>query len=429
MEQVEVVIVGAGLAGLATAYTLAEAGVEALVVERGDYPGSKNVTGGRLYLEPVRPFLPNVWDGAPFERRVVKERLTMMAPQSSLTVELNSNSFKKEPAYSVTVLRATFDQWLAEKVGEKGAMVVPGYKVDDVIMENGRVIGIRSADAEIQANVVVAADGILSFIAEKAGLRQRHDPRNFAVGVKEVIELPEEKIQDRFGLQPGDGAAQLFFGSITEGMLGGGFLYTNRKSLSLGLVLGIHALMEKNPTVQPHDLFEAFKARPEIQALIAGGNPVEYSAHTIPEGGLRNIPKLAADGIVVVGDAAGLALNQAVTVRGMDMALVSGVLAARTILQAREKNDYSAAALAGYEQALKESFIYKDISTFQHMGEVLANPRLFNEYPQIACDLFEQILWIGATPKEKMSSTALRAITQKLLKPEIMGDVWGMRKV
>jgi electron transfer flavoprotein-quinone oxidoreductase len=429
MEQVEVVVVGAGLAGLATAYVLAEAGVEALVVERGDYAGSKNVTGGRLYLEPVRPYLPDLWDAAPFERRVVKERLTMMAPQSSLTVELNSNSFKKEPPYSVTVLRATFDQWLAEKVGEKGAMVVPGYKVDDVIMENDRAIGIRSADAEIQANVVVAADGILSFIAEKAGLRQRHDPRNFAVGVKEVIELPEEKIQDRFGLQEGQGAAQLFFGSITEGMLGGGFLYTNRKSLSLGLVLGIHALMEKKPTVQPHDLFEAFKARPEIQALVAGGNPVEYSAHTIPEGGLRNIPKLTADGIVVVGDAAGLALNQAVTVRGMDMALVSGVLAARTILQAREKNDYSAAALAGYEQALKESFVYKDISTFRHMGEVLANPRLFNEYPQIACDLFEQILWIGATPKEKMSSTALRAVTQKLLKPEIMGDVWGMRKV
>jgi electron transfer flavoprotein-quinone oxidoreductase len=429
MEKVQVVVVGAGLAGLATAYVLAQSGVEVLVVERGDYAGSKNVTGGRLYLEPVRPYLPDVWEGAPFERRVVKERLTMMAPQSSITVELNSDRFKPEPPYSVTVLRATFDQWLAEKVGEKGAIVVPGYKVDDVLVENGRVIGIRSADAEIQADVVVAADGILSFIAEKAGLRKPHDPHNLAVGVKEVLELPEAKIQDRFGLQPGQGAAQLFFGSITDGMLGGGFLYTNRQSLSLGLVIGIRALMDKQPAVQPHDLFEAFKARPEIQALVAGGNPVEYSAHTIPEGGLRNIPKLVADGILVVGDAAGLALNQAVTVRGMDMALVSGVLAARAILQAREKNDYSAAALAGYEQALKESFVYKDISTFQHMGEVLSNPRLFNEYPRIACDLFEQILWIGATPKEKMSSTALRAVTQKLLKPEILGDVWGMRKV
>jgi electron transfer flavoprotein-quinone oxidoreductase len=428
MEKVQVVVVGGGLAGLATAYVLAEAGVEVLVVERGDYSGSKNVTGGRLYLEPVRPYLPDVWDGAPFERRVIKERLTMMAPQSSLTVELNSSRFHQEPTYSATVLRATFDQWLAEKVGEKGAMIVPGYKVDDLLMENGRVIGIRSSDAEIQADVVVAADGILSFIAEKAGLRQRHDPHNMAVGVKEVIELPETTIQDRFGLQPGEGAAQLFFGSITAGMLGGGFLYTNRQSLSLGLVIGIHALMEKKPPVQPHDLMEAFKARPEVQALIAGGQPVEYSAHTIPEGGLRNIPKLIGDGIVVVGDAAGLALNQAVTVRGMDMALVSGVLAARTILGAREKNDYSAGALASYEQALKDSFIYKDITTFQHMGEILSNPRLFDEYPQIACDLFEQIMWIGAQPKEKMSSTALRTM-RKLIRPDVLGDVWGMRKV
>ena len=170
------------------------------------------------------------------------------------------------------------------------------------------------------------------------------------------------------------------------------------------------------------------KARPEVQALIAGGQPVEYSAHTIPEGGLRGIPKLVADGIVVVGDAAGLALNQAVTVRGMDMALVSGALAARTILGAREKNDYSAAALAPYEQALKDSFIYKDITTFQHMGEILSNPRLFDEYPEVACDLFEQIMWIGAQPKEKMSSTALRTV-RKLIRPDVLGDVWGMRKV
>ncbi len=175
MEKVQVVVVGGGLAGLATAYVLAEAGVEVLVVERGDYSGSKNVTGGRLYLESVRPYLPNVWDDAPFERRVIKERLTMMAPQSSITVELNSSRFHQEPTYSATVLRATFDQWLAEKVGEKGAMVIPGYKVDDLLTEDGRVVGIRSADAELQADVVVAADGVLSFIAERAGLRGRPD--------------------------------------------------------------------------------------------------------------------------------------------------------------------------------------------------------------------------------------------------------------
>jgi len=429
MEKVEVVVVGAGLAGLATAYVLAQAGAEVLVVESGDYPGSKNVTGGRFYLEPVRPYLPDLWEAAPFERRVVKERLTMMAPQASLTVELDSDHFKQGPAHSFTVLRATFDQWLAEKAGEQGALIVPGYKVDDVLMEHGRVLGIRSSDAEVQANVVVAADGILSFIAEKAGLRKRHDPHHFALGVKEVIELPAEKIEDRFGLQEGEGAAQLFFGSITDGMLGGGFVYTNRQSLSLGLVIGIHDLMEKKPPAQPHDLMEAFKARPEIQALVAGGHPVEYSAHTIPEGGLRGIPKLVGDGIVVVGDAAGLALNQAVTVRGMDMALVSGVLAARAILGARERGDYSAATLAQYEQTLKDSPVYKDIITFQHVPEILSNPRLYSEYPQVACDLLEQIMWIGASPKEKMSSTALRTVRSRFLKRAVIGDLLRMSKI
>jgi electron transfer flavoprotein-quinone oxidoreductase len=428
VEKVEIIVVGAGLAGLAAAYVLADAGVEVLVVERGDYAGSKNVTGGRLYLEPVRPYLADVWADAPFERQVVKERLTMMAARSSITVELSSEKFRAAPPHSFTVLRAKFDQWLAEKVGEKGGLVVSGYKVDDVLIENGKVLGIRSGDANVQANVVVAADGILSFIAEKAGLRQRHDAHNFAVGFKEIIELPAEKISDRFGVPGDQGAAQLFFGTITAGMLGGGFVYTNKESLSLGMVLGIHDLMDKQPAVQPHDLFEAFKARPEIQALIAGGNPVEYSAHVIPEGGLRNIPKLVGDGIVVVGDAAGFALNQAVTVRGMDMALVSGVLAARTILQAREKNDYSAAMLAGYEQAVKECFVYKDITTFQHMLEVLSNPRMFGEYPEAACGLQEQILWIGKEPKEKMSSTALRT-AQRFMKPATLGDAWRMRKI
>jgi electron transfer flavoprotein-quinone oxidoreductase len=429
MEKVEVVVVGAGLAGLATAYVLAQAGVEVLVVERGDYPGSKNVTGGRLYLEPVRPYLPDLWDAAPFERRVVKERLTMMAPQASITVELTGDRLKQGQAHSFTVLRATFDQWLAERAGDRGALIVPGYKVDDVLREHGRVVGIRSSEAEVQANVVVAADGILSFMAEKAGLRKRHDPRHLALGIKEVIELPEEKIEDRFGLQEGEGAAQLFFGSITDGMMGGGFVYTNRQSLSLGLVIGIPDLMEKKPPVQPHDLMEAFKARPELQSLVAGGNPVEYSAHTIPEGGLRGIPKLVGDGIVVVGDAAGLALNQAVTVRGMDMALISGVLAARAILRAREQGDYSAATLAHYEQVLKDSPVYKDMATFQHMPEILSNPRLFSEYPQAACDLLEQIMWIGAGPKEKMSSTAFRLLRSRFLKPGVIGDLLRMTKI
>jgi electron transfer flavoprotein-quinone oxidoreductase len=429
MEKVEVIIVGAGLAGLAAAYVLADAGVEVLVVERGDYPGSKNVTGGRLYLEPVRAYLPDLLDGAPFERQVVKERLTTLTSWSSITVELTSDRFRGQQAHSVTLLRATFDQWLAERAGEKGALIVPGYKVDDVWIEEDRVAGIRSDEDVVQADVVVAADGVLSFIAEKAGMRKRHEPHNVALGVKEIIELPEEKIQDRFGVQSGEGAAQLFFGSITQRMMGGGFLYTNQNSLSLGLVIGIHDLMQRQPPLRPHDLMEAFKARPEIEVLIAGGHPVEYSAHAIPESGLQGMPELVSDGIILVGDAAGLCLNQGVTLRGMDMAMVSGVLAARAILEARRKNDFSAESLSIYSQSLKKSSIYQDLTTFRHMPEILSSPRLFDEYPEIASQLLQEILWVGAKPKRKISSTVVGMIGGNLLKPEVLSDFWRMRNI
>jgi electron transfer flavoprotein-quinone oxidoreductase len=429
MDKVEVVVVGAGVAGLATAMVLAEAGVEVLVVERGDYPGSKNVTGGRLYLEPVRPYLPDLWDEAPLERRVVKERLTMVSPAASTTVEVSSERFRQAPPPSYTLLHSTFDRWFADQAAERGAFVIPGYKVDDLLMEDGRVVGIVSAGDEIRADAVVAADGVLSFMAEKAGLRAPLAAKEYALAAKEVIELPSQTIEERFGVEEGEGVAQLFFGSLTQGMFGGGFLYTNRESLSLGMVIAIHDLMEKDPPVSPHDLLEMFKARPEIKPLIAGGHPVEYSAHIIPEGGFHALPRMVTDGLVVIGDAAGLALNLGVTVRGLDFALVSGVMAARALLRAREQADFSAANLAYYEMLLQDSFVWKDLQTFQHMPDVLANPRLRSFYPSVICDLLEQILWIGEEPKKKLSATILRTARQKLLRVDVLKDLLGMRRI
>jgi electron transfer flavoprotein-quinone oxidoreductase len=437
MEEVEFVIVGAGVAGLATAMVLAEAGAEVLVVERGDYPGSKNVTGGRLYLGPVRPYLSDLWDKAPLERRVVKERLAMMAPESSITVELNSERFRTLPYPSYTLLRATFDRWLADQAAERGALVISGYKVDDLVVEDGRVAGIVSAGDEIRADATVAADGALSFMAEKAGLRERLAAKSYGVAAKEVIELPSQTIEDRFGLEKEEGAAQLFFGSLTQGMFGGGFLYTNRESLSLGLVVAIHDLMEQSspgrsveqPPVSPHDLLEAFKARPEVRPLIAGGHPVEYSAHIIPEGGFRALPRLVTDGMVVVGDAAGFALNTGVAVRGLDFALASGVMAARALLRAREGGDFSAASLTYYEALLKDSFVWQDLKTFRHTPDFFASPRLFEFYPSVVCDLLERMMWIGEEPKEKLSGTVFRAVRQSFLRVGVLKDLLGMWKI
>jgi len=437
VEKVEFVVVGAGLSGLATALVLAEAGAEVLVVERGDYPGSKNVTGGRLYLGPVRSYFPDLWQEAPLERRVVKERLTMMAPTSSITAELSSERFHNPPYPSFTLLHATFDRWLADQASARGAMVISGYKVDDLIYKEGKVIGIVSSGDEIHADAVVAADGALSFMAEKAGLQESRAAKNYAVTAKEVIEFPPHVIEDRFGLENDEGAAQLFFGSLTGGIHGGGFLYTNRASLSLGLVLAIQDLMDKSGSdlpdgqsaLSPHNLLEAFKDRSEIRPLIADGHTVEYSAHIIPEGGFRAMPRLVTDGMLIVGDAAGFTLNMGVTVRGMDFALASGAMAAQTLLRAREGADFSSASLSYYESLIKESFIWQDLKTFQNMPAFLANSRLYERYPSIACDLLEQILWVGEGPKEKLSTTILRTIRQNLLRVDVLRDLFMMRKI
>lgn len=428
-DKMDVIVVGAGLAGLSTAYFLADAGLDVLVVERGDFPGSKNVTGGRIYLHPIQDIFPDLWERAPLERHVTRERLTAMARESATTIELRSERFNRQPYHSFTILRAKFDRWFADQVAEKGAFLIPKYKVDDLVFEDGRVAGIVSDGDEIHADVVVAADGALSLMAEKAGLRRPQQPRHFAVSMKEIIELPRQTIEDRFNLEGDEGLAQLFFGELTQGMMGGGFLYTNLESISLGLVVGIESLMERDPLQEVHSLMEAFKERPEIRVLLDGGEVVEYSAHVIPEGGIRAMPKLFSDGILVVGDAAGLVLNMLVTVRGMEYALASGAMAAQAIQRAKEQDDFSASSLAYYEELLKDSFVLKDMHTFRHSLDILENPQLFNLYPQVFCDLFEKLMWMDDEPKEGLFRTVFGEVRSKLLNVSTLRDVLSLCKM
>jgi electron transfer flavoprotein-quinone oxidoreductase len=420
MEKFEVIVVGAGLAGLAAAWKLAEKGVEVLVLERGDYPGAKNVTGGRLYVNPVRDLFPDMWSAAPLERYIVHEGATLMARDRSVAIDYSGDELKAEPHQSYSVLRGKFDRWLAEQVEAKGAMLLAKVRVDDVIMENGKVAGVLAGGDELKADVVIACDGVLSLVSEKAGLRKPGLPRDYAVGIKEVITLDAGVINDRFRLEGNEGAAHLFVGDVTKGCFGGGFLYTNKDSISLGLVAGIHEYAGIGPSTDVPGLLEAFKKRPEISSLIRGGSTAEYAAHVIPEGGFRAISPLYGNGILVAGDAAGFAVNIGFTVRGMEYALASGYYAGETVLQLKEKGDFSAAALSLYQRLLEESFVLQDMKNFQEAPGVLSNERLFKHYPELAGNLLKDIYAVPAGPKGRLYPTLRKAFT--------LGEMWAQFK-
>jgi electron transfer flavoprotein-quinone oxidoreductase len=222
--------------------------------------------------------------------------------------------------------------------------------------------------------MVVAADGALSFIAQRAGLRPRRNPHNYAVGVKEIIQLDAKVIEERFNLQEGQGAARLYLGAVTGGLPGGGFIYTNRDSLSVGLVAQIGALQKWQSESHLFDLLEEFKQRLDVAPLVSGGKTVEYGAHTIPEGGLRALPPPGMPGLLLTGDAAGFVLNTGPVLRGMDLALASGVLAGRAVAAAGD-------CLENYRRALQNSFILKQMRAHKKAPKALAKEGLYRRLP------------------------------------------------
>ncbi|OPY68040.1 MAG: Electron transfer flavoprotein-ubiquinone oxidoreductase [Syntrophorhabdaceae bacterium PtaU1.Bin034] len=429
MDKFDAVIVGGGLAGLAAAYRLADAGRQVILLERGDAPGSKNVTGGRIYLSPIRHLLPGLFDDAPFERQVVKEILTITDEKSATRIEYTHDKWREAPFMSHTVLRARFDNWLSEKVMEKGAFIIPRRRVDDLLWEDGRVAGVRAGTEEIPAQVVIAADGALSFMAEKANMRQPLIPGNYAVAVKEVYSLGSDAIEERFGVGPGEGAANLFMGSVTNGLFGGGFLYTNIDSLSVGIVIGINALAEAKQAASLPELVAQFESRPEIQRYIKGAELKEYSAHVITEAGINGISRLSMPGMLVVGDAAGFALNMGVTVRGMEFAIASGVTAAEVVDEALKKGDFSSQSLSLYDRRMKESFVIKDMETFRHSRDILENPRLFTVYPRFISNLLGAVFEVNSEPKKGLYRTASEIARTYVANWEGFKDFLSFRKV
>jgi electron transfer flavoprotein-quinone oxidoreductase len=411
----QAIVVGAGPAGSSAALTMARAGLDVALVERGTFPGEKNMFGGLLHRMPsLEQIFPDFWERAPLERHIVKKGVTFMTGDSSFSTTIEAGNFDRPPYNGYTVFRPRFDRWLADEAVAAGATLITRSTVDEVVLKNGKVAGVTilGRSGQLSAPVLVAADGVLSFTAQKAGLRKpSFDPAQMAVGVKALIDMPRELIDERFGLVRDQGFANEYVG-CTEGVRGGGCFYTNYDSLSLGLVFHLASLRTSGKT--PYDLLNAFMEQPQVAKMIRGGRLQEYSAHLIPEGGYNMIPELFGDGILVAGDAAALCNATGLNLEGINLASHSGVVAGEAVIAAHETGDFSRKSLSVYKKLLEESFVIKDLKLFRNAPHMLHNNRIYKEYPELMCSFMENIYSIEGAPKESLTKLFLKSAREKV---------------
>ncbi|MBE2187734.1 MAG: FAD-dependent oxidoreductase [Rhodothermales bacterium] len=410
-ERFDCIIVGGGIAGLSAAITLARANVRFLLVERGEWSGAKNVSGGVLWGRDLATLVPNYWEDedAAFERYVAHRRLTFMDDGAAFSLDFKSNHFDEAPYSGVTVLRSRFDAWLAGKAQEAidassvadESLIATDVLVRELIVEDGKVCGIRAGEDAFYADSVILAEGVNNLLTRQVGLQTEYVPATgLAVGVKEVIRFDAKVLEDRFQLSGRRGMSNEFVGYATDGVEGGGFLYTNRDSVSVGLVLGMEDLRRSRK--KPYDLLNGFKQHPVVADALRGGEVLEYSAKVVSTGDLRAMPKeVYGEGVLVAGEAANLVLNAGRAIQGMDFAMRSGMLAAETVIEAVRAKDFSTAIFTHYRTALDASYVMQDLRGFQDAVKVLHSPEMFTAVPRLVCDFGREFFTVDNRPTKK----------------------------
>lgn len=409
-EKFDAIVVGGGIAGTVAAYILAKEGLEVLLVERGNYCGSKNMTGGRIYSHSLERIFPNFAEEAPIERKITREKISLMTEESNFTIDYTSPKLGVQGSDSYSVLRGVFDQWLAEKAEEAGVSIINGIRVDDLIIRDGKVCGVVAGEDELEANVTILADGVNSLLAQKLGFRGEVQPHQVAVGAKEVLELPSNVIEDRFQCSGEEGTAWLFAGYPSAGKVGGGFLYTNKDSISIGVVSTLSDLIKGDKSVP--QMLEDFKQHPAVAPLLKDAKLIEYSGHLVPEAGLEMVPKIIGNGVLVVGDAAGFCINLGYAVRGMDFAVASAECAAKAVLRATETQNFSEESLKVYQNYLDNSFVMHDLKLYKKFPHFLENtPRIFEGYPEMIEDVMQDLFVIdGSKPSKPLMKNMMKSV-------------------
>lgn len=427
-EKFDAIVVGAGPAGNACALTMAQRGMKVLQLERGEYPGSKNVQGAILYADALEQLIPDFRDDAPLERHIIEQRIWMMDDRSVTGMQYRSDDFNEEKPNRYTIIRAQFDKWFSRKVRGAGALVICETTVTELVQEtDGRVIGVRTdrLGGFIRADVVVLAEGVNGLLGERAGLRTIPAPKTVALAVKEMHFLPQETIEQRFNLKGDEGVVIEVAGTITKGMTGTAFIYTNKESLAVGIGCLISDFAETRET--PYGLLERFKTHPAAAPLLAGSEVKEYAAHMIPEGGYKAIPQLFGDGWVVVGDA-GQFVN-AVHREGSNLAMTSGRIAAEAIFQVKSRKEpMTAQNLSLYKKMLDASFVMKDLKKYKNLPHALENKHFFTTYPQLLSGAMQTWFRVDGVDKKSKENEIVKSFFRTRKFTGLVSDVFSIAR-
>lgn len=424
-ERFDAVVVGAGPAGSTAALVLARGGRRVALLERGPFPGAKNMYGGVVYGRVLDSLLPRWWEEAPVQRWVTRRQTMVLTPTQALTVDFRTTAWGQPPYNGATALRPELDAWLAGKAAEAGAVLLTSTTATGLIRRAGAVAGVRTdrPGGDVEAPVVIACDGVNSFLAKEAGLYGHGEAANFTLGAKEVLSLPRQELEARFGVSGREGVDIEVLGA-TPGIPGGGFVYTNLDTVAVGVVVRLPELARSGR--RPEELIASLKSHPAIAPLVRDGELAEYSAHLIPEGGYDMVPELSADGMLVAGDAAALCLAAGIWLEGVNFAIGSGAAAGQAALEALAVGDTSAAGLSGYRRRLEESFVLADHRKLRRIPHLVLSERVQARYPALACNLVEGLFTVD-NPRPKPGALAIarrEARRAGVRLRDAAGDAW-----
>jgi len=371
----DILIIGGGPSGLAASIHLADLlkqeglNRRILLIEKGSSIGSHILSGAVIKADVFKELLPDIeFSEIPLNSIVTKDKTVLLSESGSFTLPFHVPFMNNKGNYTASLSKLC--RYLAKIAEEKGVEIYTGFSVSEILYKDGKVSGAKTIDTgidhngkqlenfqpgtSIDAKLTIFAEGTRGSLAKqlikKFDLDKDKNCQVYSLGVKELWSVPEGNIN------PGEVYHTMGY-PLNLKEFGGGFVYgLNDNKVAVGLVVGLDY---EDPTFDTHDAFQAWKITPFISRFLSGGKLVEYGAKTLPEGGYYSVPKLYADNALIVGDSAGLLAMPAL--KGVHLAITSGMLAAKTAFSALRKNDFSEYVLSQYESLVKNSVIYKDL--------------------------------------------------------------------